>query len=192
MTQPEIAEHGLGLDRFAFDAGLLLLDCLMAQLEHTVGGIPARSAFYPGEEIAPMDETCAGQAAVRLYRIFPTTGRFAQQQTAPKECGTASGYAVSYEMTVYRCAAVIDSNGRAPSPAALLENVRVQLDDAAAMRRALNCCFAPALASKPYSGTTVFLEDDYYPIGPAGDGLGGRQRTTIQVYEPGCEQPPLL
>jgi hypothetical protein len=181
---------GVGLDRFAVGVAQLLLDNLVSQLAHTRGGLPARVGLYPGEEVAPMDECCAGQAAVRVYRIFPITGRFPQQNHGPLTCAAGQSYAMTCEMTVYRCAAVLQSNGEPPTVAALRENVVVQLDDAAAMRRAIRQT-AQDLEFDPVSGSGMFVEDDYNPIGPAGDCVGGRQRTMLPVYDVPLATPPL-
>lgn len=172
----------MGVDRFAAVTALALLDRLALELAHTRGGPPARVGLYPGEEIAPMDECCAGQAAVRVYRIFGMTGRFPQQNHGPKNCSELQSYGVTLEMTVYRCASTLRSDGSPPDTDDLLDDTLVQLDDAAAMRRAIRAT-AVYLGTQPFSGVELFVEDDYNPVGPAGDCVGGRQRCTFGVYD---------
>lgn len=181
----------MGLDTFAFDLAAQVLDCLCDQLALTRGGPVKRCCLYPGEEIAPMDECCQGMAAVRVYRIFPVTGRFPQQDFSPRNCA-GSAYGVTLELTVYRCAATLDDRGRPPTCSALTDNVAVQMDDAAAMRRAIQCCYAPRAEDGefPWTASGMFVEDDYNPVGPAGDCMGGRQRWHFPVYDVPCSCPP--
>jgi hypothetical protein len=188
MTEPN--PHGMGLDRFSIPTASLLLEVLVEQLALTKGGAVARSAIYPGEEIAPMDECCLGQAAVRVYRVFPMTGKFPQQHYGVKHCSERLSYGVTCEMTVYRCASQMSDNGEPPSPGNLTDDAKVQLDDAAAMRRAI-VLTASALQDMPWSGYGGFMEDDYNPVGPAGDCIGGRQRVIFQAYEVPVGTPPM-
>lgn len=206
MTTPSrqdvLVEHNLGLDTFAYDVAKRLLTCMEAQLALTLAGQVARAAVYPGEEIAPMDVTCItdtghGQAATRVYRIFPVTSRFPQQDFSPRfqQCGRAQ-FGITIEMTVYRCAAQMDDNGNPPTVEEIEWNSRVQMDDAAAMRRAVECCWAPRAAGEvpgealPYTTTGEYVLDDYNPVGPAGDGFGGRMRVQFPVLEVPCGFPP--
>lgn len=197
------AQHGLGLDSFAYDLASRVLVCLSDQLALTRGGPVCRSSVYPGEEIAPMDvccegTSCHGMAAVRVYRIAPRTGRFPQQDhTARLHSCDKLNYQVTLELTVYRCAATLDDRGDPPSVADLTWNVKVQMDDAAAMRRAVGCCYS-AIAGRQVAGVTLpytltgdYVEDDYNPVGPAGDCLGGRQRFIFPVTDVPCDTPPV-
>lgn len=199
-TRAEIqALHNLGLDTFAFDLAKRLLTCLEDQLVLTLGGAVCRAAVYPGEEIVPMDWNCMGtgchgQAATRVYRIYPVTARFAQQDFSPRVMNCASSlFGVTVEMTVYRCAAQMREDGTPPSVEHVEWNARVALDDAAAMRRAVQCCYSPVADERtdvPYAVSGEYVLDDWNPVGPAGDGHGGRMRVFLPVTIEGCDFVP--
>lgn len=86
---------------------------------------------------------CGGQAWVRLVDGFPSS-IFPTVDAVMTNCN--SPWAFSLEIGVARCAPIGDVNGvngyTPPTLAQQVEAIRLQTADMAAMRRALQCCFA--------------------------------------------------
>lgn len=162
-----------------------LLDCLCEQLPDTVGGPVCQCCLRPGLG-APADLCCnclndgvpaEGQAWVRVSRIFPVTARFPQQQTDRQACQTGA-WAAELELGVWRCAGVVDDDGTPPSCERVTRDTTVTLSDAAAMRRALRCCFTDA--------DTLTVVGDWSPLGPNGGCVGGRMIITVEFSDCPC------
>jgi hypothetical protein len=130
-------------------------------------------------------------AAVRVYRIAPSAANFPQQDFAPRTNCSHNSYLVTLEIAVYRCLATLDQHGDPPTCEQLTQDVAIQLDDAAAIRRTLRCCFAPQFSdgSVLWSSTGRYVEDDWNPVGPDGDCGGSRQRVHVEMFDDcGCDQ----
>lgn len=129
-------------DTTALPLARALLNCLCAELGEAVGGPVCTCCLAPGPE--PMECCdCAegeGNAWVRVVRVFPTAARFPIPAADPNRCVTGL-YAVELELGVYRCVSVIDDDGVPPSCEQRTADTEKVLDDAAAMRRAVVCCF---------------------------------------------------
>lgn len=195
---PPAAPEAPRLDTGVVDMANRLLTCLCEMLTHTVGGPVCRCCLYPGGEITPQDYCCgcdggSGMAAVRVYRIAPSTARFPQQDFEPRRNCSHNSYVVTLEITVYRCMATLDQHGDPPTCDQLTRDVVVQMDDAAAIRRTLRCCFAPQLEDGSVRWTTTgrYVEDDQNPVGPDGDCGGIRQRVHVEFFDDcGCDALP--
>jgi len=182
------------LDVTVLDRAVALLGCLEDQLTITVGGPVCRSCIYPGQavpmDVCQMDEGCGsgghGMAAVRVVAI----------NLVPEQVGTSclfsvSQLAVTYEMTAYRCAHTIQRDqGRAvalPSCDELASDTAIILDDAAAMRRALKCCFA---TPPPEGGCSPRISAvlPWQPRGPIGGCVGGTMQFTVTLNDCSCAE----
>lgn len=184
------------LDGGVFEMASLFLSCLCETLTHTLGGPVCRCSLYPGEVITPMDFCCGcegglGMAAVRVYGIAPASANFPAQDFSVRKNCNHNAYVVTLEVSVYRCMSTIDQHGDPPTVADLFRDVAIELDDAAAIRRTLRCCFAPQLAdaSVLWSTTGRYVEDQLNPIGPEGDCGGVSQRVHVEFFDDcSCDQ----
>jgi hypothetical protein len=126
------------------------------------------------------DECCEGLAWVRLVTFVPSSGTFPAQDDAPQPKGT-TGWAVTLEMGVIRCAPVGDENA-IPTSAQQELVTRAVWDDAAAMRRAL-CCFADL---KPGRAKNGMLPGAWLPLDTSGGCAGGVMTVTVRGGECDC------
>lgn len=178
------------LDVGAFGGAVKLLGCLEDQIALSVGGPVCQASLYPGASV-PMDfcgdDPCTsdghGMAAVRVVNI-----QLLPEQTSNQCQFIAAQMAVTYEMTVLRCAHTIQkSNGTVAIPTTdeLASDTAIVMDDAAAMRKALKCCFG----AKPATGgcaprfPTI---GPWLPRGPAGGCMGGQMQITVIMNDCGC------
>lgn len=154
-----------------------LLACLCSALDDTVGGPVCSCCLAPGPE--PVDCCdCAegeGKAWVRVVRIFPTTSRFPQQALDPGACRTG-GWAVELELGVARCVATIDDDGNPPSCDDRNADTIKILEDAAAMRAAVSCCYPSTDLGRAWRS----VPGQWTPIAPAGGCAGGTMLVTIE------------
>ncbi|MBP2703524.1 hypothetical protein JOL79_06890 [Microbispora sp. RL4-1S] len=155
-----------------------LLACLCAELDDTVAGPVCVCCLAPGPEPADCC-TCPGgegRAWVRVTRIFPTSARFPLPAVDPGRCATDGSYAVELELGVYRCVATIDDDGTPPSCDQRTADAVKLLDDAAAMRRAVSCCFPRTELGR---GRAVVV-GEWRPIAPEGGCAGGALLVTVE------------
>lgn len=110
-----------------------------------------------------MGESLGGQAWVRVVRMFPSS-TFPLQDNRPRiSCG--SELTVELELGVLRCAPMASANGTVPpTMEETWEATRLQMADAAAMRRAAVCC---------YDESDLVVLGQYVPYGPMGGVVGG-------------------
>lgn len=121
-------------------AARVLLGSLGTRLGETLAGAPARLCLVPGGAAVAWDDCCAGQAWVRVVRIFSSTN-FPNVDTSPMRC-TGLVLAAEYEVGVIRCAATVNDRGEPPSIEELCRDVEHALDDARAVREAIMFDFA--------------------------------------------------
>lgn len=164
-----------------------ILDQLLGCLELEVAKVPVPpklACLRPGTEIALLlskyrDECCEGLAWVRPVSVYPST-EFPEQDTtagAAGNCGVIQ-WAVVVEVGVARCA---------PRPEAdeLVEcsqwtaDVHEIMHDAAAIRRAITCCFADLDIDRR------FLPGIWTPLTVEGGCMGGFQQVVVAV--PACD-----
>ncbi|MFB9476984.1 hypothetical protein ACFFR3_46470 [Nonomuraea salmonea] len=170
------------MDVVAYPLAAKLLECLCAELEASLAGPVCRCCVVPGAGYPPMDGCMCecgggqGQAWTRVSRMFPTSQRFpAPLQEAPPTCFLPGSWAVELEAGVYRCAATMAEDGTPPSCEEVDRDARVVLDDAAAIRRAVMCCFA--------AQSRVVVPGQWQAIGPSGGCQGGVMTLLVQAYD---------
>lgn len=146
--------------------------CLCLEIEQS--GLPAVCSCGPliGSLVLDYcgtctDGKCGGQAWVRLVDAFPS-----EEFPAPSQILTNCNSPLAYqiEVGIVRCKPVGTSSGvRGYVPPTLEQNVealRLQLADFAAIRRAIQCCFAK-------NDDIDYIMGSYSPVSPDGDCLGG-------------------
>lgn len=153
-----------------------LLACAVAALSADPVG---RAQISPGATVA-WDDCCEGQLWVRVVSIHPTGAPYPGQDTR-QNCGVLL-WAANLAVGVLRCAAVVNDQGQAPSPATLTAEAHRMLADEAALSEAVRCCFAP---NHEYLKTTLGA---WTPLGPDGGCVGGEWALTISVDV--CQCPP--
>jgi hypothetical protein len=166
-----------------------LLGCLCDQLPATLAGPACFCCARPGLAV-PADFCCScdgvtpgeGQAWVRAARIFPVTARFPTPQADRDPC-ERGGWAVELQLGVWRCAATVDDEGNPPECADVTRDAMVALSDAAAMRRAVKCCFAVP------RGDYLVVVNGWEPLGPNGGCAGGQLTITVGFYDCACPEP---
>jgi hypothetical protein len=164
-------------DPLVMPTAALVLAALVVELEKTAAGQPAHTRITPGTEMVAaltdsVDECCEGIASVRVRRVF-TTENFPEPAQRPRGDGGPVSWGVELEMAVARCGAE-PGDSMAPSDAQITGDSQVQLDDAAAMRRAVRCL----------ADTWPIIDSmigDYEPLAAEGNCIGGVQVVTVQV-----------
>lgn len=143
---------------------------------------PKYVGLRPGNVVAHLlsstgqDECCEGLAWVRPAPFYPTgTAPFPAQDEAPIKGGTRA-WAVTLEMGAVRCAPTSDAED-IPTNEEWDAATQAQMDDAAAMRRAI-CCFSEGRNGKVLPGL-------WEPLEIEGGCLGGVMQVT--VMGPACD-----
>lgn len=119
-----------------------LVECLCAEVGATVcfcGPFPGGDT--PMDFCSECDGGMCGQAWVRLVAAYPSS-----VFPEPDLSGTCSmPLAYEWEVGIARCAPTMDDLGNPPTRDQLLEATARQYEDLAAMRKAIQCCFADGL-----------------------------------------------
>lgn len=124
-------------DAVAWPVAVALRAAIRGRLEVAIGGAPASCAVVPGRDVA-IDDCCAGQAWVRIVRVYPTLpGEFPNPRSSPVGDGCDDGvfWAVELGAGSARCAPSADDYGRPPGDGELEDAARVLADDAGRIRR---------------------------------------------------------
>lgn len=158
----------------------LLVACLGQEVAK-VANPPAVTCLRPGDQVALLvstvrDECCEGLAWVRVVNIYPSNS-FPQQDVTVAGCGVMAWAAV-LEMGVARCAPTPPAED-IPSCEEWTDATYAQLDDAAAMRRAL-CCFAAAEPRR------LLLPGIWQPLPIDGGCMGGTMLVTVAIGDCDC------
>lgn len=120
---------------------MLVRDCLCTFLEGTLGGAVCRCSIYPSvvhtADICEKTADGHGEAKVSVTNIYDS-----ENFPAPLEFGNCrNAYTVlEITQTVWRCAPMVGDDGELPSVDEVDFSSAVLLDDARAMRCAINCC----------------------------------------------------
>jgi len=152
-----------------------LLDCFRVYLleqANPPGIIALRSGEVSAQISTTMDECRCGLAWVRIVRFYPTD-TFPEEAEGWQPCGPA-GWAVVLEMGALRCAPVGDAQNL-PTEEGWRAAIEQQMKDAAAMRRAVDCCFGTLIESE------TLLVGAWEERPPEGMCMGGTVQVTVLV-----------
>ncbi|WP_282775774.1 hypothetical protein [Nocardia sp. CC201C] len=173
------------MDTGVYQVAHTLIGALTTALSTTRAGAPCISVVHPGT-LTPAYGWCAcdegeGMAWTRVVSVGPTE-RFPAPLSQPVPAGRVAQLAAVIELGVDRCYWNTDDNAM-PDIAVLDSLARDVLDDAAAMRRAVECA--------GLSGDVVL--GPWTPRGPSGGIHGGTMTVTVQVDTcAGCAAIPPL
>jgi hypothetical protein len=162
-------------DEVAWPIAVGLRAAIRDALHDAVGGAPASCAVVPGRDVA-IDDCCAGQAWVRIVRVYPSTvAEFPNPRTTAIGGGCDDGvfWAVELGAGTARCAPSADDYGNPPTDELLEEAALALADDAARIRRALLVDLAGADAVDD-----VFVADQT-SVGPSGGCVGQEVVVTV-------------
>lgn len=169
----------VNVDTAAMPLAERLLGCLCPQLELTTGGPVCACCVTTGP---PVLDCCAcaqsgtgGYAWVRVVRIYPSGARFPALLNTLERCPITS-LAVELELGVVRCSHQVTDDGSPAGCDAMLADAEMVLDDAAAMRRALNCCFGTGLGDPLVLG-------QWQSYGPDGGCVGGSMTLVVRAFD---------
>lgn len=163
-----------------------LLGCLQEQIA-LVEAPPAKVEHRPGQTVDALlsitdDECCSGLAWVRIAQVYPSAaGAFPlQDQTAENPCNPMS-WAVELELGAVRCAPTPDAYSL-PDGTEWAQVTNRMMQDAAAFRRAVICCFDDL--------DLPFLLGAWQPLPVAGRCAGGTQLVTVAAEWVDCCAAP--
>lgn len=169
-------------DPVAFPLAQALVGCLETEMAR-VADPPASVCLRPGQQVDPLlsvteDECCSGLAWVRIESVYPSSdGIFpAQDDQAGVPCNPR-GWAVVLEMGAVRCAPTPDAYS-IPDCGEWTAVVDKTMQDAAAMRRAVLCCFDGL--------DLTYLLGAWSSLPVAGRCAGGTMTVTIEADQLDC------
>lgn len=173
-------------DLVAFPMAQALLACFEEEISKVLDP-PASVGLRPGQQVDALlsvneDECCSGLAWVRINRIFPSSDEIfpLQDQTASAWCNPRS-WAIELEMGSVRCAPTPDAYS-IPTNAEWNALVEKHMQDGAAMRRAVICCFGEL--------DITYLIGDWNPLPVSGRCSGGTLNVTVAAeYMDCCAEP---
>lgn len=181
-------------DTIALPAALQLLGCFRTQLAK-LAKPPANVGLRIGNQTGPMvgpnvDECCEGLAWVRVAGNVPSWEDFAAPTTTFEPCGVKA-YAVALELGVARCMpwGQGPDNLDPPSQEQWDDAAIDILNDDAAMRAAIRCCFPPAptpVPGGPIIPIRAWIMGGWEPLPIEGGCTGGTRTVQVQVI-PACE-----
>jgi hypothetical protein len=171
------------VDEVIAPIALTLLDCLRTEMAKTPVP-PAKIELRPGDAVAAListldDECCAGLAWVRPDADYPS-GQFPAQDEGAHRCAPVQ-WAVTLEVGAMRCAPV-GAVDRLPTADEWAAAALTQLDDRAAMRRAI-CC----LQASDLMRYRLIQVGGGLPLPVAGACTGAIY--TVTVSAPACDCP---
>lgn len=138
-----------------------------------------------GNEIAQIDqrtkfnECCAGLAWVRLAGFGPAGGPSLTPIATVNNCFESWG--VQIELGAVRC---WPSAGQFAQPEDWAQTAELVAEDAAALRRAVTCCFMPG------DDEHQVVMGQWAPIGVTGQCVGGRLMVTVSSHTGDCCDDP--
>lgn len=169
-------------DPVAWPMATALLACFEEEVAKVLDP-PASVGLRPGQQVDALlsvneDECCEGLGWVRIDDVFPSSDeRFPlQDQTAGAWCNPRT-WAVRLEMGVVRCAPTPDAYS-IPTNAEWRDLVERHMQDAAAMRRSVICCFGELDIS--------FLLGNWTPLPVSGRCSGGTTMVTVAAEYIDC------
>lgn len=172
-------------DPVAWPMAQALLGCLTEEIAK-VRDPPASVGMRTGQRVDALlsvneDECCSGLAWVRINDVYPTgTELFPLQDQVAVNCAPYS-WAVELEMGAVRCAPTPDVT-EIPTNLQWEDLAEKIAQDAAAMRRAVVCCFPPLDVN--------FLLGRWQPLPTGGRCAGGTQMVTLAAEWVDCCAEP--
>lgn len=165
----------VNVDTVALPLAEQLLECLCEQLTLTSAGPVCRCCITTGRPVVDCCDCTVGegQAWVRVVRVYPSGNRFPVQAVDVQRC-PVTGLAVELEIGAVRCSRMLTDDGSPPTCEQQLADAEHVLDDAAAMRRALSCCF---------TGDKILVINQWQSYGPEGGCVGGHMTVTVQAFD---------
>ncbi len=159
-----------------------LLDCYRQELAK-LESPPQHIGLRPGAVVDFLlstndDECCEGLAWVRPAAFFPSSTVFPNQDQIGQKQGT-TGWAVTLEMGIVRCAPTPDENS-IPSDDDWDEVTQAVMDGVAAMRRAI-CCFIAQGINRAQN----LVPGTWEPVSVQGGCVGGILPVTLRG--PACD-----
>lgn len=153
----------------------MMVECLRGQMALTANP-PKSTCLRTGDQVDFLisltdDECCSGLAWVRVAGIGPTSNFPVIDEDVTSPCAPL-GYSVILELGAVRCAPT-PSARHIPSCEQWTNVSHQVLDDAAAMRRAVLCCFDQVIPDAQW------LMGTWEPIPTGGRCVGGVMPLTI-------------
>lgn len=162
-------------DAVAWPVAAALRTAIRSALRTAIGGAPASCAVVPGRDVA-IDDCCAGQAWVRIVRVYPSLpGEFPNPRSTSLGEGCDDGvfWAVELGAGSARCAPSVDDYGRPPGDEELETAARVLADDAARIRSVV-------LHDATWSGLAEEVAvGEQTSVGPSGGCVGQELVVTV-------------
>lgn len=161
-----------------FEVALAVKECLCRNLESTMLGRVCRCAIYPSD--VPTADVCSkslagnGEAKLHISRIF-NSKNFPNSEIELKCDGNY--VVVELVQTVWRCGPTVSEDGQLPSIMDVEMATMGLLDDAKAMRCAVQCCL----------DTRLIQMGDWTLLSLQGGCMGGQLTSLIGIDQDVCE-----
>lgn len=160
-----------------FEVAIAVKECLCRNLADTMLGTVCRCSVYPSD--VPVADVCTkslagnGEAKVHINRIYNTKNFPNEQFTL--DC--AGNYVVvEIVQTVWRCGPTISDDGQLPSIMDVEMATMGLMDDAKAMRCAVQCCL----------DTTLIQMGEWQLMTMDGGCMGGQLTSLIGIDQDQC------
>jgi hypothetical protein len=161
-----------------YEVALAVKECLCRNLESTLLGKVCRCSIYPSD--IPTADICSkslagnGEAKVHISRIF-NSKNFPNPEFDFNPC-RGNYVVVEVVQTVWRCGPSIGDDGQLPSILDVETATMSLLDDAKAMRCAIQCCL----------DTTLISMGDWTILSLQGGCMGGQLTSLIGIDQDDC------
>lgn len=137
---------------------------------------PGRSVLLAPGALVAHDDCCDGQVWSRLVNLGPLPGNDPTRRPGAHPCALPE-FLLTAELGIVRCAATVNDQGVAPSPAQITRDGEQSIDDMSALLGVLRCT----------DGLRSLLT--WTPTGPEGGCHGGYWTYTMRVSNClGCEE----
>lgn len=160
-----------------FELALNIKECLCDRLAETILGPVCKCTLYPSDvataDICSKTLTGNGEAKIHVGRVFDSRNFPAVEEL--QRCG--SYVAVEVVMTVRRCAPTMGNEGQLPSEDELELALMGVLDDAHAMRCAIQCCV----------DSKLIQVGEWRLLSLQGGCMGGQLISTIGIDQASCD-----
>lgn len=155
----------------------MLRDCLCSFLEGTIGGAVCRCAVYPSQ--VPTADICDnsgdghGEAKIAITNMFDSR----QFPFIVQDANCRASFTVlELTQTVWRCAPMIGDDGELPAVEDVELSSAILLDDARAMRCAVNCCLE----------SNLVITGNWQLLPASGGCIGGQLVSLVGVDADSC------